>query len=184
MSELCRAAPRYTYLSKPPIEFLYNLCWHESDCSSLKTPTTYPTWMFIILGEIQCKHTAEHSGGCPTYYCQYRPFTAKQPLLLDSTGLSSGIFKGCSINHISLLFLSSCDSVKCSSVIHVGLTYVYHHRGRKIMEISLVMLCMISPFFHFPNERMTFEAARVELMYFPICFSVKRKACNVTLRQI
>lgn len=63
------------------------------------------------------KHTAEDCSGCPSYYCQYRPFTAKPALLLDFTGLSSGIFKVCNINHIWLLFFPP-SSVKCRDVIH------------------------------------------------------------------
>lgn len=45
------------------------------------------------------------SSGCPSYYCQYRPFTARRALLLDRSSVIRYLQKLCSINRVrSLLF--------------------------------------------------------------------------------
>lgn len=87
-----------------------------------------PHTRLLFYEEIQYKHSRAGTG-CPSYYYQYHPFTARLALLLDHTGLSSGTFKRLFDNSHTTAFVSLVQS--------------FINDSRKIMEISLVILCSV-----------------------------------------
>lgn len=94
-------------------------------------------------------------GGCPSYYCQYRPFSAKAVLLLACAVLSSGIFK-------RLFHKSPTTCVILTFFSVFDLWYMFTIMAGKTVEVSLIL----------PSCALFFELhidmGKMKLMCFPL----------------